>query len=467
MITASRAYQFGAFTLDLDRQQLLLAGRRITLARKNFEVLHILVEAAGRIVSRDELVCAVWPDAVVEESTLRQNIYTLRAQLRELDPERDYVETVPKAGYRIAVPVEPLVEKEPIPDLPASRMDTGSRRRWTWFTVALSVALGLGVWALQKRIGRDGGSSAAHLSESDLIAQGWLILDRRDAAEFPAAQALFDDALRMDPRSVPAHSGRAVLLTLRGNEQQALLEASRIEEIDPTSGAPAAVRGFLKMMNHWAWSEAGTLLKQAWRQGCPDSFCQQWNALFLALTGHFPQAVREASYALERSPTRLAARAQYGQILYWAGETDRAIDELQTVVDLSGNATHARLHLWKAQLASGDAVAASRTVLIAIDPNWFRLSPADAMSQLRRQPNLLGKPDFFRRLLAIDEGMRGYPYFLAELAMAAGDRERALKELERALSQRNFYLPFAKRDPLFVPLHGDPRYEAIMRQVGL
>ena len=307
----------------------------------------------------------------------------------------------------------------------------------------------------------------ARLTESELVSQGWLILDRRDVAGFPAAETLFDDALQINPRSVSAHAGKAVLFALIGKESQALGEAVRIAEIDPSSGAPPAVRGFLKMMYHWSWAEAGTLFSQVHTRSCPDAFCQQWSGLFLSLTGHFPQAVRELNYALERNPLRFAVRAQYGQVLYWAGETDRAIDQLETVVNLSGSATHARNHLWKAQLASGNAAAACRTVLIASDPNWFRLSPADQLTELRQRTDLLGKPEFFRRLMAIDEGIRGYPYFLAELAMAGEDRERALTELERAVAQRNFFLPFAKRDPLFAPLHGNPRYEAVMKQVGL
>ena len=69
------------------------------------------------------------------------------------------------------------------------------------------------------------------------------------------------------------------------------------------------------------------------------------------------------------------------------------------------------------------------------------------------------KPEFFRRLLAIDERARAHPYYLAELAMAAGDSERALPA-------RNFFLPFSKRDPLFAPLHGN-RYESAMQRLGL
>jgi len=86
-----QGYRFGLFSLDLEKQELLAGDRPVSLARKNFEVLRELVQAGGRAVSRDELVRAVWPDTTVEEATLRQNIYTLRTLLREVDAGREYV----------------------------------------------------------------------------------------------------------------------------------------------------------------------------------------------------------------------------------------------------------------------------------------------------------------------------------------------------------------------------------------
>jgi len=62
---------------------------------------------------------------------------------------------------------------------------------------------------------------------------------------------------------------------------------------------------------------------------------------------------------------------------------------------------------------------------------------------------------------------RKQPYRLAAIAMAAGDRVRALNELEAALQSRDFFLPFARRDPLFAPLYNEPRYQAVMKAVGL
>jgi DNA-binding winged helix-turn-helix (wHTH) protein len=68
--------------------------------------LLVLVENSGHIVEKDELMERVWPDVIVEESTLAQNISTLRKALGERSSEQRYIETVPKHGYRFLANVQ-------------------------------------------------------------------------------------------------------------------------------------------------------------------------------------------------------------------------------------------------------------------------------------------------------------------------------------------------------------------------
>ncbi|MBL8295713.1 MAG: transcriptional regulator [Bryobacterales bacterium] len=72
----------------------------ISLTPKVFQTLLVLVENSGRIVGKDELMKAVWPDTFVEEGNLTQNISMLRKVLGESPAEHTYIETVPKQGYR-------------------------------------------------------------------------------------------------------------------------------------------------------------------------------------------------------------------------------------------------------------------------------------------------------------------------------------------------------------------------------
>ena len=90
--------QFDRYVLDLDRGCLLLDGNEITLRPKTFAVLHYLIENSGRLVSKDDLFAAVWPNLVITDDALVQSIGELRRALGD-DGSR-LIRTVPRRGYR-------------------------------------------------------------------------------------------------------------------------------------------------------------------------------------------------------------------------------------------------------------------------------------------------------------------------------------------------------------------------------
>src|SRR5215216_2012616 len=104
----ARAYSFGDFTLDLREGQLISrgGGGPVPLTPKAFETLVALVEHSGHVLSKDELMKKVWPDSFVEENNLSQNISQLRRALQSEGADAaQYIETVPRRGYRFKSPV--------------------------------------------------------------------------------------------------------------------------------------------------------------------------------------------------------------------------------------------------------------------------------------------------------------------------------------------------------------------------
>src|SRR5580704_18316423 len=95
-------YEFGQFRLDPARKILLRDGVPVTLTSKAFEMLQILIERSEKVVSKDELMQALWPDSFVEESNLTQHISVLRRALGETPQDRRYILTFPGRGYRFA-----------------------------------------------------------------------------------------------------------------------------------------------------------------------------------------------------------------------------------------------------------------------------------------------------------------------------------------------------------------------------
>ena len=106
-------YKFGCFLLRPAERQLLCEGRPTPLAPKAFDTLLLLIENHGRLVTKDEFLKRVWLDSFVEEVSLAHAISEVRKALRGGSNESDFIETVPKRGYRFTAPLEEINRTEP------------------------------------------------------------------------------------------------------------------------------------------------------------------------------------------------------------------------------------------------------------------------------------------------------------------------------------------------------------------
>ena len=101
-------YCFGPFVLDPVEKRLLLDGNPVALPPKALDTLLTLVEHRGHVMEKGQLLELVWPNTFVEEATLTQNIFTLRKALDDSPDGHQYIETVPKRGYRFVARVSLL-----------------------------------------------------------------------------------------------------------------------------------------------------------------------------------------------------------------------------------------------------------------------------------------------------------------------------------------------------------------------
>jgi DNA-binding winged helix-turn-helix (wHTH) protein len=103
-----QVYSFGTFVLDAEERFLLKDGMPVQLPPKAFDLLVVLVRNGGRLVKKDDLMEAVWPGVTVEESNIPLNVHTLRKALDDNAGSPQFIETVPKQGYRFIAPVQEL-----------------------------------------------------------------------------------------------------------------------------------------------------------------------------------------------------------------------------------------------------------------------------------------------------------------------------------------------------------------------
>jgi DNA-binding winged helix-turn-helix (wHTH) protein/TolB-like protein/Flp pilus assembly protein TadD len=153
-------YEFGSFRLDTSQHLLSRGGQPVSITPKTYDLLVVLVENSGRMLTKEELMKKLWPSSFVEESNLTQQISMIRKALGEAAGEDRYIVTVPGRGYRFAAAVrtafetpqhhvanaEPTILQPVQAEEPRlqTKSDPGRARR----TRKLAVGLGLALFVL-------------------------------------------------------------------------------------------------------------------------------------------------------------------------------------------------------------------------------------------------------------------------------------------------------------------------------
>src|ERR1700719_65193 len=148
-LKSKHLYGFGSYRLDAVERVLLRDGQSVTLPPKDLETLLVLVERAGHIVEKEELLEKVWPGVFVEEGNLARHIFNLRQVLGDSPDGRKYIETIPKRGYRFVAAVRE--EGEPVSSrssavsqaseqVPSASLLGQKRGLWLWL-LALSLTM--------------------------------------------------------------------------------------------------------------------------------------------------------------------------------------------------------------------------------------------------------------------------------------------------------------------------------------
>ena len=185
-------FQLGDWEVESVSGEIARDGELRRIEPKPMEVLVYLARHAGEVVSKDELMSRVWSGTVVGEDSLWRSVYGLRKAFGEEPPERRYVETVPRRGYRLVAPVsslEPTAEvKEaapgevPLEATPSKRsVLVDSLRSAVRWSVPAVLALALLLWAGSHPRSREAAAEGGAKLESE---RAWSIEEGRPASEF-------------------------------------------------------------------------------------------------------------------------------------------------------------------------------------------------------------------------------------------------------------------------------------------
>ncbi len=190
-----RIFEFGPFRLDPEESQLLRDGTPVALTPKSFDLLVVLVESSGHLLEKGELMERVWPDSFVEEANLSVKMSELRRALGKGDDGVQYIETVPRRGYRFVAPVTEVRNGAGLANDDAAggegeKRGVSANRRWMLLLVVvpltLAILVGINAGGLRDRLFR--------LPTPVPLVQSIAVLPLEDLSGDPA-QEYFSDGM--------------------------------------------------------------------------------------------------------------------------------------------------------------------------------------------------------------------------------------------------------------------------------
>lgn len=460
-----RATFFGEARWDRVSRQLTLRGDPVKLTWRMAEALSLLVEAKGGVVPKEDLQRQVWGDVQMDDSVVPQCIGTIRRAIDPAPGGGSYIETVSRLGYRLAVEV---IEEAPVapPDAGPPRSSTRGIRRAALVAVVAVIIGGAG-FTMFGRYQRQAQADA-------LIARGLEYLRRGNEPDGRHSAQLFREALTLIPGYAPATAGLAETAARRGDfpNQPAIELARAAVAQDPQCGECQAILGFVLGMRHWEWKEAGEHLARAVELDPTSTERRYYYMEWLVVHGRLTEAAVQAEAAIRLDPGKARAYSYLAEVRYFQGRYGEAIREAEKASALDGRHMTGEYWAYRSYLQLGDdarAVGSRAKQLTVLNDSGSAQHSAYCERHLRLL-NTLGRVGVARAWL--DDVGSGialdvHRYHRAVWNMWIGDGEAALRELEAGAESRPFHMIYAAVDPVFTPLRSSPRFQSVVRAIGL
>ena len=286
----------------------------------------------------------------------------------------------------------------------------------------------------------------------------------------------FQQAINKDPAYGAAYSGLADCnsgLAWHGfkSPAEALPKASaaalKAIDIDPQSSEAHA--SLALVLNHtWDWAGADTEFKRALRLDPRYANAHHWYGDNLSVTGRHDEALLEAKQALEIDPLNLMIGTWVGLRYYLARKYDLAIEQTRKTVELDAHFAAAHLVLGESYVQLGMREKGFEELHTAASLSGN--SPL-YLAQVGVAHASAGRQTEALRVIAQLQTLSGEryvsPYGLAQIYAALNDKEQSFKWLQIAYEDRAVWMSYLAVDPVFNGLHGDERFQELLRRVHL
>lgn len=474
-------FELGGWTVRSTRLILEREGEVVHVKPKTMEVLVALAESAGDVLSRDRLLEKVWHNAYVSDDVLTQAIAELRRAFQDDCRHPNFIETVPRRGYRLiqrlrSQPRDLLIRSAPVARSGDVISEPWPRPVGRFATAAIAaVALVSVGWLL---VGTSPQFPVDPRPTDDTEAYELYLTARQTFQPHRSAVGQMEEALGMvrraverDPGFAQAHALIAEIQTFRGfwNQEvhdEALSEARKAAkaalEIDPGLSYPHAVAGLATAVLDWKWEEGYRQAIRATELDPNDGRSLSLRAVLSLTRGKPGEAVRLAYRAYELNPIDPHALGILSWVLYQARHYDASAAFMAKTVDVDPEAHFARNF-------RPLALAYAGRYQEALDAE--RARPVDGPGASAHRENLplililAGRQEEARRHLLQLDISRGP----VETAWGyLGEKEIVFERLERMVQKRmTNYLMWLRTEPAWDPVRDAPRFQDVLERVGL
>jgi TolB-like protein/DNA-binding winged helix-turn-helix (wHTH) protein len=310
----------------------------------------------------------------------------------------------------------------------------------------------------------------------DLYLKGRYFWNKRTAEGFRQAADYFQQAIDKDPNYGRAYAGLADTFSLMSawylgpqNElmPKARTAALRALELDESLAEAHASLALIRENYDYDWSGSEKEFRRAIQLGPQYATAHQWYAEFFSWQGRFEEAFAESDQARQLDPLSLIITSDYASILYRSRQYDSALKQCQSVLELDPNFDHEWILMIPSYLQLGrynEAVSLFNRWAAREQGPWKWAWGAAVYGSS-------GHAEEARRALAKLEQVSGSRAdrtpMLLQAYSGTGQKERFIELLQKAYSEHSNAVVQIKVDPMYDPIRSDPRFEDLLRRVGL
>ena len=293
--------------------------------------------------------------------------------------------------------------------------------------------------------------------------------------DFERSILSFELAIAKDPQSALGYAGLADSYVALSDYYRAPREvmpkakdaARKALELDEKLSEAHDALGWLELIYDWNWPAAEQHLKRAIELNSGNALAHDHYANYFSSFGRHAEAFAESQRAQALDPLSFVIHANSGFYLYMGRQFDRAIEQEHRALELEPNCYTCRTYLALAYAQRGQFAEALREARRVRLPEATPIDLATAASVIAGAGERAEAERLLRDLRQVVKKRFVCPYEIATTYLALGKRDEAFGWLEKAYEARSICMAWLRVDPRLDPLRSDPRFQDLVRRVGL